>query len=71
MEHYNVMSDSLYNTIQYHISSLTQVCFVSEQGVDTDGLTREFRRLFLNEIVKMYCIGDAGNCLSRMFLHCT
>ena len=36
---------------------------MSEQGVDTGGLTREFWRLFLNEVVKMYCIGDAGKCL--------
>lgn len=36
---------------------------MSEQGVDTGGLSREFWRLFLNEVVKMYCIGDTGKCL--------
>ena len=36
---------------------------MSEQGVDTGGLTREFWRLFLNEVVRTYCIGDPGKCL--------
>ena len=36
---------------------------MSEQGIDTGGLSREFWRLFLNEVVKIYRVGDPGKCL--------
>lgn len=34
-----------------------------ESGVDTGGLGREFWRLFVNDVVHHYCIGEPGSCL--------
>lgn len=36
---------------------------MSEQGVDTGGLSREFWRLFVKGVVQSYCIGDQGCCV--------
>lgn len=37
--------------------------FTTEEAVDTGGPTREFFRLFVNDVCKCYCIGEAGKCL--------
>ena len=31
--------------------------------MDTGGLSRAFWRLFVNDIVDQYCIGEPGSCL--------
>ena len=31
--------------------------------MDTGGLSREFWRLLVNDIVNQYCIGEPGSCL--------
>ena len=36
---------------------------MSEQGIDTGGLSREFWCLFVKEVVDSYCIGEPGRCL--------
>ena len=45
----------------FHCS--TQVQFVGKEAVDTGGPTREFWRLFIQEVVRHYCVGDSGMCL--------
>ena len=43
--------------------SSMQVQFVGEEAVDTGGPTREFWRLFIQEVVRHYCVGDSEMCL--------
>ena len=40
--------------------NISRVHFVGESGVDTGGLSREFWRLVVVDIVQQYCIGEPG-----------
>lgn len=44
-------------------TKLLKVHFVGEEGIDTGGPSREFWRLFVKEVVDLYCIGEPGKCL--------
>lgn len=37
-----------------------QVEFMEETAIDTGGPSRKFWRLFVQEVVQDYCVGDAG-----------
>ena len=54
------------HTHTYYLSAciyIPQIHFVGEEGVDTGGLSREFWRIFIAEVVNNYCIGEPGKSL--------